>query len=133
MAYENAEADRMIANLIEYAEVIAVNPAEGTAQVKIGSDLESPFIPWLSERAGPNHSWWPLEVGEWVVIACPGGNIARAVILGSVPTGRFPPHGAEGVWRHSFADGSYIEFSGGNFTIKATGNVKIEAARIDLN
>ena len=133
MGYQNAEADRMIANLIEYAEVVEVNAGEGTAQVKIGTDLHSPFIPWLSERAGPNHSWWPLEVGEWVVIACPGGNIARAVILGAVPTGRYPPYGVAGVWRYSFADGSYIEFADGNFRIHATGDVVITGANVRLN
>jgi len=54
--------------------------------------------------------------------------VARAAILGSLPTGRFPPHGLDGVWRHSFPDGSFIEYSGGTIAIEAAGDIKLKAA-----
>lgn len=124
MSFQLAEADRRLANIIEIGEMLEVDAASGRARCRIG-DLETALIPWASMRAGPNHAWWPLEIGEWVIVAAPGGDLARAFILGSLPTGRHPAFGAEGVWRNSFADGSYIEHRNGTVTINATREVNV--------
>lgn len=127
-----ADTDRRIGNGIQLGEVIEVDNANGMVRVRIG-ELETDFIPWTSIKAGSNHFWWPLEEGEWVVVGAPSGDIAQAVILGSVPTGKNPGHGAGDTFRMTAADGSYVEMAGGNITIHATGDVIITGANVRIN
>ncbi len=132
MSEQAAEADRRAENTLLTGEVIEVDAANGKARVKCG-DVETDFIPWLSAKAASHHAWWPLEKGEWVMIGAPSGDLAQAAIIGSIPTGTNPPHGAAETFRLSFAGGSYIEFSGGNITIKATGDLILQGAKVMVN
>jgi phage baseplate assembly protein V len=132
MSEQAAEADRRIENLLLTGKVIEVDPPSGKARVKCG-DVETQLIPWMTPRAASDHSWWPLQVGEWVMIGAPSGDLAQAVILGAVPTGKNPPYGAADTFRLSFEGGSYIEFAGGNITIHATGDLILQGANVRLN
>lgn len=87
MSFAAAEADRRIANLISIGRVIVVGA--GTARVAIG-ELETPDIPVGQYRAGGLALWWMPTVGEQVVVACPSGDLARAVILCSIYAGNAP-------------------------------------------
>ena len=87
MSFAAAEADRRVANLIQIGRVTAVGA--GTARVAIG-ELETPDIPVGQYRAGGLSLWWMPTVGEQVVIACPSGDLARAVILCSIYAGNAP-------------------------------------------
>lgn len=132
MSEQAAEADRRIENMILSGKVIEVDPASGKARVQCG-DVETQLIPWMAQRAASNHSWWPLQEGEWVLIGAPSGDLAQAVILGAIPTGKNPPHGAADTFRLSFEGESYIEFSGGNITIHATGDLILQGANVRIN
>ncbi|MFV1492395.1 phage baseplate assembly protein V [Phaeobacter sp. JH18-32] len=132
MSEQLAEADRRIENLLMTGKVIAVDAASGRARVQCG-DIETDLIPWMAQRAASNHSWWPLQTGEWVMLAAPFGDLAQAVILGALPTGKNPPHGAPDTFRLSFEGGSYIEAAGGNITIKAVGELFLQGAKVRIN
>ncbi|MCF6432911.1 phage baseplate assembly protein V [Leisingera sp. MMG026] len=133
MSKQAAEADRRIENTLLTGKVIEVDAASGKARVDFGGELETQLIPWMAQRAAENHSWWPLQIGEWVMVGAPSGDLAQAVILGAIPTGTNPPHGAADTFRLSFAGGSYIEFAGGNITIHATGDLILQGANVRLN
>lgn len=89
MDFSNAEADRMIGNIIQVGKVTAVNAVEATACVKIG-DLPTDFIPVGQLRAGAISFWWMPQVGEQVLVAAPSGNMADAVIVCSIFAGNAP-------------------------------------------
>lgn len=127
MSYHTAEGDRRIENTLQMGEVVAVDTTAGTARVRLG-DLTTHQIPWMTQKAAGDHAWWPLQEGEWVMVGAPSGDMAQAVILGAVPTGKNPPHGGAGIWRLSFEDGSFIEFDNGEVNINATGDINFTAA-----
>lgn len=120
----------------EMTEILSVGltnePAFRMAELARAGEEETALIPWTS-KAGGDHAWWPLELGEWVVVGAPSGDLAQAVILGSVPTGAHPPHGQPGMYRLSFGEGTFIEVAGGTITIRAAGRVKIDAPAVDIN
>lgn len=60
----------------------------GKVTVKIGpaDENESKItIPFLRRRGGNDWEWWAPEKDEQVLIVAPGGNLQRAVIVGSLP------------------------------------------------
>ncbi|WP_260005222.1 GPW/gp25 family protein [Leisingera sp. M527] len=59
-------------------------------------------MPWMTQRAAENHSWRPLETGEWVRVVAPSGDLPEAVLPGAIPTRSIPRHGAPGTFRLSF-------------------------------
>ena len=87
MSFAAAEADRRIGNVIQIGRVISVGA--GTARVAVG-ELETADIPVGQYRAGGLALWWMPTVGEQVVIACPSGDVAQAVILCSIYAGNAP-------------------------------------------
>ena len=60
----------------------------GKVTVKIGPTDESASkitVPFLHRRGGNDWEWWAPEKDEQVLIVAPGGNLQRAVIVGSLP------------------------------------------------
>lgn len=60
----------------------------GKVTVKIGPTDENESkitIPYLRRRGGNDWEWWAPEKDEQVLIVAPGGNLQRAVIVGSLP------------------------------------------------
>jgi len=132
MSRTGAEGDRRLGNLLQVGEIVSVDPGAATARVRF-EGLETHDIPWMQPRAGAGNFWWPPEVGEWVMVGAPSGDLAQSVILGSVNTGRNPAHGAPETFRLTFGGSDYLEWAGGNLTIQCSGTVTINGARIDLN
>lgn len=119
MSFQVAELDRRLANVASIGVVTAVNPGAAMVRVRIG-DLDSPEIPVLQLSAGGKQFWWMPTVGEQVAVLAPGGDIARAVSIGSIYQGNAPS-----------ADGAEprINLAGGHMVIDGdvtiTGNVVI--------
>lgn len=88
MSFANAEADRRIANLVMVGRVTSIS-GNGTARVAFG-DLGSADLPVMVQRAGAVHFWAMPSEGEQVVVASPSGDIAQAIIIGSIPAGNAP-------------------------------------------
>lgn len=117
MSMAGAEADRRIANVIQIGTVTAVDAGSARARVQLG-DILTPLIPVGQFRAGALSFWWMPTVGEQVVVACPSGDIARAVILCSIYAGNAPSSDG-GVPMVDLAGGKIV-FNG---NIEVTGDV----------
>lgn len=76
-----ANLNRQLGNVIRMG---AITEQDGDrVRVKTGDNV-TPWIPWLVARAGEDFSWWAPSIGEQVVLAAPQGDLAQAVVLGSV-------------------------------------------------
>ena len=89
MSFQAAEADRRLTNLIQVGTVASVDPGRARAAVTVG-DITVPQAVVGQLRAGALSFWWMPQVGEQVVILCPGGDMARAIILCSLFAGDAP-------------------------------------------
>lgn len=113
MSFEGAEADRRIGNMVQIGQVTSVT-GDGTARVQIG-DLATRALRVMALRAGGMQVWWMPTVGEQVMVLAPSGDMARAVIVGSLMASN-EPSGDETV--------PVIDLRGGDMIVR--GNLKIE-------
>lgn len=108
--YSATDTDRRMANTITIGRIKAVDTAKGLAQV----DLDGPgtdWIPWTAARAGGDRTWKCPEVGEQVVVAAPGGELANAVIIGSLYQNEFnEPADSADIDRTVYKDGTVVEY-----------------------
>lgn len=135
--------DRRIADALRPGKVVAVDTARARARVELAPGLVTDWIPMPAPRAGGVRIWSPLAVGEQVMIAAPSGELGQAAIVASYYHGDRPAPSADGgavvlEWdngdRIEYAPGGHLTISiAGDLTITCGGNVKIVAARIDLN
>lgn len=78
--YRIAELERMLANMIQITTISTVDFAHKKIRVKLGPD-ESAELPWPADIGRNYVRWKPLRDGQQVVIACPDGDPAKAVII----------------------------------------------------
>ncbi|MGB0503824.1 MAG: phage baseplate assembly protein V, partial [Thalassolituus sp.] len=78
-------------------------------------------LPMLTQRAGSDLSWWPLEVGEQVVVLSPSGDLAQGIVLGALNQLAFPSIGnSEDSHKQAYADGAVIEYNRKSHHLSAT-------------
>lgn len=152
--FDLAELERRLANLFKVGTVISVDTAAARACVDIDGMITGP-LPWITTRAGTNKTWSALEVGEQVSVLSVSGEPNNGVILGSIYSDAYDAPSDEAS-KHvtRYADGSIITYdtaahamtidvTAANGTIilksgtslieiRAT-NIKIDAARVDIN
>jgi phage baseplate assembly protein gpV len=80
-----SDADRRIAGLVELGSVTASDAAHNSCDVDLGGLLLS-GVAVSQLRSGLVKVQWVPSVGEQVLVASPGGDLSRAIIVGSVPT-----------------------------------------------
>ena len=105
------EHDRLIGNLVLLGVVAALDEAQ--ARVRVDADgLLTAWIPWAETGAGPGVRTWSMpEIGEQVVLVCPYGDPAQAVVIGRVYRDAYPaPANARTLHRTVYADGSTVEY-----------------------
>lgn len=133
----SAEHARLIANLVIVGVVTELD--EAAARVRVDADgMLTDWVPWLERRAGPGvRTWCPPEPGEQVMIACPYGDPAQAVVLGSVYRDAHPaPGDTKLVHRTVYADGSVVEYDREANALAVTvgsGSVTINCADATVN
>ena len=88
--FEITELNRRLANLIRLGKVEEIDLAAARVKVRIGELLTAP-LPWLTQKAGADKSWWAPEVGEQIVVFSPSGDPAQGVVLGAIFQQAFPP------------------------------------------
>lgn len=119
MSFAAAEADRRTANILQLGTVTSVS-ANGRVRVRCG-DLDSAEIPVAVQRAGNVRFWSVPSVGEQVVVAAPSGDMARAVVLASLPASNEPS---------SDVAVPMIDLGGGSMvivgTLKVIGDIAVE-------
>lgn len=76
-----AELYRLLANLVRIGTVFALDTDKAKLRIKDGAGFESGWISWGTERAGDDKNWQPYSLGEQLVIICPCGDPAQAIVL----------------------------------------------------
>ena len=115
-----AELERTRANLIQIGTVAEADYAQARVRVLMGG-LTSAWLPWTSARAGGDRIWSAPEVGEQVLIACPDGDPASGVVLGSIfQAAHGAPADSADVHRTVYSDGAVIEYDRASHTLTAT-------------
>lgn len=125
---------RRLENLIIIGTVDELDHQAKRLRVKSG-ELKTDWLPWPAEL-GRNHiRWRPLRVGQQLILACPSGDPAQAVIIGQLySASMLPPSTDENLDIVQWEDGSFIEYdssahqltvtvNGGDVALNATGNV----------
>jgi phage baseplate assembly protein V len=132
-----AEIARCLANMIRPGAVAAVDYPNAMVRVKAG-DLYTGWLPWLTVRAGKDVTWWPPEVGEQVLILCPDGDPAQAVVLMALySTAQPSPADRATIHVARYEDGAEISYDReahilravipGDIVVTADGNVSVTA------
>jgi phage baseplate assembly protein V len=146
MSLERAtgELERTRANLLQVGVVAAADYANARLRVTLDGQA-SAWLPWTTLRAGGDRTWAAPEVGEQVLVACPDGDPAQGVILGSIYQADYAaPAAAATVQRTTYADGAVLEYdrathklkatlpTGGAADITAPGNVTVTAPTVTV-
>lgn len=103
-------------SLIRLARVASVDLAAGTCTLKYGDpddpdgEVETPPIRWAAARAGLIAVWMPPSEGEQVAFACPDGDLASAVVLGSLWSDANPAPGSTTRAVVQFDDGAVLAY-----------------------
>ena len=111
--FEITELNRRLANLILLGKVVEADYTQIIPKLKIKiGECQTAWLPMLCQRAGPDVSWWPLEVGEQVVVLSPSGELTQGVVLGAINQMAFPSKGNHAdSHKHVYADGAVIEYN----------------------
>lgn len=133
-----AELYRKLHNLIRFAQIAQV---DGHLCKVTAGGLTSDWLPWITQRAGNDRTWWAPSVGEQVVWFSPGGLPSTGVILaGLYQTDHPAPTTSQDKHQTTYRDGAVIFYDAKNHLLKAdipgdadvhtTGNL---TAKIDGN
>lgn len=80
------DIERRLAGVVRLGTVEAqdyADPKKPRVRVRCGNVLTG-WIPFTSGRAGGDSDWDPLDTGEQVVMVAPSGDLAQAVIVGTI-------------------------------------------------
>lgn len=117
MSYNNAQHDRMLANVIQIGRIKAVDAAQGLVTV----DLDGPvtgWIPWIQRRSGDDKEWHVPSEGEQVAIAAPSGELVGAFVIGSLSSDANPNAGdSANKPRTVYSDGTVVEYDKASHTM----------------
>lgn len=131
---QTGDIERRLANLTRKGTIDEIDHATGRVRVKIGA-LKTAWIQWLVRRAGSNRGWEPPSLNEQVLLLAPSGDLAQAVVLGSLYSDAYPaPADSGDVARHVFPDGSTVEYdsASGTLTVNAASKAVVVASDIRL-
>ncbi len=78
--FEIADLFRRVENLIRRGKVSALQTDPPRVRVSFG-DAETDWLPWLTQRAGTDRTWWAPSVGEQIVVFAESGDPRNGVVL----------------------------------------------------
>ncbi|MGC5887867.1 phage baseplate assembly protein V [Ralstonia pseudosolanacearum] len=83
---DTADLARLLENLLRIGTIAEIRHTRPPAvRVRTGG-ITTTWRPWAERRAGRTRTWNPPTVGEQVLLFCPSGDPANAVILCGIPT-----------------------------------------------
>lgn len=111
---------RRLENLVRFGVVDSVDHAAQRCTVRTGALLTTP-LKWMVQRAGDARTAWAPSVGEQVLVFCPGGDPARAVVLTGINSDAAPaPAGADTAHVVVYPDGASISYDPEAHALAAT-------------
>ncbi len=132
---EDASSD--VDDIIRYGTVASVDLAAARCTVKLDDDSITGPLRWMAGRMGATRMWSPPSVGEQVVLLCPGGEIAGAVVQGGLVCNDHPAPADTAIDLIRFSDGAIVKYdpsahaltiqlpSGATTAITSSGGVSI--------
>ena len=138
-----ADLNRRIESLIRLGTLAQVDHNARRVRVQSGGLLTG-WLPWPADVGRNYRHWRPLRLGTQVVLGCPSGDPAQAVILQILYTDALnAPSTDPNADLILFDDGSRLEHNAttgqitlhakGNLDLTADGNIKINGKRVDIN
>ncbi len=146
-----ADLARLIENLIRIGTIAVVDHSACKLKVQSGNLLTN-WLDWPADIGRNYKHWRPLRLGTQVILSCPGGDPAQALIIGMLYSdAQSTPNTDPDIDQITFDDGSFIEHNqnaktlkfhsagdltisaAGNINIIAAGNTSINATRVDIN
>ena len=124
------EFDRLLNNLSRIGTVVDVDHTRYLARVVTGGNTTG-WIRWCVARAGDAKTWWPLSVGEQVLMVSPGGDLETAVIVLSLYSNQHSaPSASPKVHTTVYSDGASETYdeNTSTMTVKGVKKVIVEAA-----
>ena len=67
--YRVSELERKLNNMLILGTITAIDVEQHKVQV-ISGELTTPWLPWLTQRAGRDVSYWAPSVDEQVLVLC---------------------------------------------------------------
>ncbi len=145
-----AELLRRFENLLRYGEIVEIDFTQHLCKVALGDITTN----WLSTNMLIGHNvrvHTPLRIGTLVLVACPSGHLPLARIVAILPSEKInPPSNQSNLDLIEFNDGTQLSYDSevsklkisgthkiniicDNATVKASGDVKVDASNIKLN
>ena len=134
MEFEIAQLFRRFENLIRIGTIAELDYENKKLRVKTG-ELITDWLPWPAEIGKNFKRWRPLREGTQVVLACPSGDTAQALIISMLYSNAVdsPLTDAEGnIDLIQFDDGTKLEYdsSSSTLTVDATSKITIKASEM---
>ncbi|WNO10546.1 phage baseplate assembly protein V [Teredinibacter sp. KSP-S5-2] len=140
-----SELDRRLANMIQLGRIDTLDLSGDIPKAKVRfGELVSPLLPFITERAGEDLTWWPIDLNEQVIVFSPSGTLSMGIILGSINQKRFPsPTKDKDLHFTRYSDGAETQYdkkahklsiilpSGGTTALVSDGGIKIKG-KIDI-
>jgi phage baseplate assembly protein V len=138
----NAEQNRQIENLIRVGAISQINYKEYQFRVKSG-EIETDWLPWPAEIGRNFVRWRPLREGTQVVLACPSGDLAQAVVVSVLYQDAVPPTTTDkdidiiqfesgSLIKHDAATGDLTLVSANTVNIEAENEINLKAAHVNI-
>ncbi len=125
----NAELLRIIRNMIRTGVIIDVDIRRG-CRVQTGN-LQTDWLPWVTQRAGSARQVWAPSVGEQVVILSIGGELTTGIVLVGLFSDEYSEPTDSLTANHvTYPDGAVIEYEPATGALKASG---IKTATIEAS
>jgi phage baseplate assembly protein V len=128
-AYEIAEMQRQLANMVRIGVIDQLNFASKKVKVKSG-DVETGWLDWPAEIGNNYKRWRPLRLGTQVTIVSPSGDLEQAQIATMLYSDALQsPSVDEDIDLIQFDNGSFIKHnaSNGEMEIHAAGKLRLTA------
>lgn len=104
------DIERRVASMVRLGIVSELDEVNARVRVTAG-DVTTGWLPWTVGRAGPDRQWTAPEIGEQVIMVAPSGDLAQAVVVGSIYTTQHPAPGtSKDVSATEWQDGAREEY-----------------------
>lgn len=135
--WAQAEAERILANLIRVGTVAELDAANARVKINV-SGLTTDWLPWTTSRAGATRTWSAPRAGEQVLLLAPHGDLAQGVVVPSIYQDDHPaPADSQDKETTVYPDGSTVEYNSASNTLTVTvadgGNVVINCKHATIN
>ena len=108
--YRVSELERKLNNMLILGTITAIDLEQHKVQV-ISGELPTPWLPWLTQRAGRDVSYWAPSLDEQVLVLCPQGEPSLGVVLPALYQNQYPAPSHEDVaCGFLFSDGTAMSY-----------------------